>query len=77
MPFWEANSSSASQEISLILCNPNVHDSIYMSTPTVPIPSQTDPVHSTPPHFSKIHFNIILPCTTQSSKWSPSLRFPH
>jgi hypothetical protein len=28
-------------------------------------------------NFLKIHFNIVLPFIPESSKWSPSLRFPH
>jgi hypothetical protein len=28
-------------------------------------------------HFSKVHFNIILPSAPGSPKWSPSLRFPY
>jgi hypothetical protein len=36
--------------------------------------SQIDSVHTSPPYFLKIHFNIILPSTPRSSKWPLCLR---
>jgi hypothetical protein len=76
-PSWEANSFSASQEISHILWNPEVHYCIHNSLPPVPILSQLNPVHVPPSHFFKIHLNIIPPSMPGSAKWSPSLRSPY
>ena len=62
-PTGRANSSSASQEISSILCSPQVRYRVHNSPP---------PVHTLSPQ----QFNII-PCTSRSPKWSHSIRFLH
>jgi len=76
-PSWEANHFSASQEIPLILWNPNVHYYVHKCPPYVPILNQLNPVHIPTSHFLKMHPNINLPSMSGSPKWSLSLRFPH
>ena len=71
-----ANRSSADQEIPRILWHTQVHYRIHKSQPPVLILNQINPVH-VPLSRLEIHFNIILPFKSRSSKWSLSFGFPH
>jgi hypothetical protein len=68
-PAWEANSHSATQEVSRLLWNPKVHYLIHTILPLVPVPSQINLVHTLQPHFPEIHFSIIFPSIPRSSEW--------
>jgi hypothetical protein len=74
-PSWEVNRFSTSQEISRTLRNPKVHHRIHKSPLPVTFLIHINPVHASPFHCLKIHFNIILQTTPRCSKWSPSLTY--
>jgi hypothetical protein len=74
-PPWEATSHSASQEITQLLWNQEVHCNVHKSPPLVPILSQMHPVHTFPPCFPKSHSNIIIPSMPRNSEWSLPFRF--
>ena len=69
-PSWEANSSSANQEIPRFIWKPKVHYRMHKNLSLVWFT-----VHAIP--FSvKIHSNIILPCTRSAYELSFSCRIP-
>jgi hypothetical protein len=73
-PSSKAISSSSSQQIPHILCNPNVHHCIHKGQAFVPVFSHINPVHILPSSYFNIHFKITLPSTPWSFKQSLSFR---
>jgi hypothetical protein len=71
----EANSRSASQEISLLLYNLKVHYRVHKNRPVVPILSQTNPVHILTLDSFDIPFEYYHPIYARSPKWSLPVRF--
>jgi hypothetical protein len=71
----DANSHSASQEISRLLSSPSVHYPVHKIPELVPILSQMHSVNTFLPYFLKIRSNIILPSTPRSSEWYIPFRF--
>lgn len=76
-PSWEAKSASASREHPHILQNPNFNYCVHNSPPLNHILSHSNPVQNLSFYFFKTNFNIILPSTTRSCKWSLYLKFSH
>jgi len=54
----EANSHSAGQEISCLLCKPKYHYLVHNKLPQVPIQNHMNPAHIFPPYFFKIHLKV-------------------
>ena len=70
-PSWEANWFAASQEITRISRNPNVHYRTHKRPPTISIIGQPNPVHIPTSHHLEIHPIIIHPSMPRSLQWSP------
>jgi hypothetical protein len=64
IPYWGANSRSASQEISRLFRNPNIHYRLDI------ILSKMNSAHTITSFLFKIHSNIILSSTPKCSNWS-------
>jgi len=76
-PSWAAENSSASQEILRSLWNPKAHCYIHKRPPPVLNSEPQQYISCSPSYVLKTHFNIILPSTPMSSKWSIFIGFSH
>jgi hypothetical protein len=66
-PTWAVTNRSGTQEILNILWNNEVYYRVQKSPPLVTILIQMNIVHTTPTHFNRIYFNIILPPISRGS----------
>ena len=69
--------SVASQEIPCILWNPKVHYRVRNNPSIFPVLSHTNPLYVFPSYILNVHYSIILPLTSVSSKLPLSLGFFH
>ena len=75
-PSWETLSFPASHEIPCLLWNLGDHYHIHKIASHVPVQGRS--IQSMNPiQLLKIHFIIVLPSMSRSSKWPLSVRFPH
>jgi hypothetical protein len=63
------------KKFSRLLQSHKVHYCVQKSSSVDYILSYINPVHILTPSFQKVHFNIILPSTSKSPKWSLLSRF--
>jgi len=75
-PFREADSSSVSPEIPLVLWNLKFHYRVHKSPPLVPFLIQTNPVRHISTFSFNMHFSIIQ-STFRSSRWSVLFTFTY
>jgi len=75
-PSWEANRWSADQDVPRSLSN-RKFISTFTSARHMPLFCARRIQSMPPSHFLKIHFNIILPSKSRSSKWFLYLRSAH
>jgi hypothetical protein len=75
--YWEADSSSPSQEIPRILWNPKVYCRVCKWLSLDPVLSHLKPLHFLPSYSFNIHFIDTSLCTPVFSKRSLSLGLPN